>query len=45
LGELDAGDFEGKAWDDYRDMFKNEKERFLNIPTLLFTSISDHLHE
>jgi len=25
LGELDAGDFEGKAWDDYRDMFKNEK--------------------
>lgn len=30
LGELDAGDFEGKPWDEYRGMFKNEKERFLN---------------
>ncbi|MEK7105757.1 MAG: class I tRNA ligase family protein, partial [Patescibacteria group bacterium] len=30
LGELDAGEFEGKPWDEYRDMFKNEKERFLN---------------
>ncbi len=30
LGELDAGEFNGKSWDEYRDMFKNEKERFLN---------------
>jgi isoleucyl-tRNA synthetase len=30
LGELDAGDFEGKPWDEYRLMFKNEKDRFLN---------------
>ncbi|HEV7702123.1 MAG TPA: class I tRNA ligase family protein [Candidatus Paceibacterota bacterium] len=30
LGELDAGDFEGKPWDEYRRMFKNERERFLN---------------
>ncbi len=29
LGELDAGDFEGKPWDEYRNMFKNEEERFL----------------
>ncbi len=28
LGELDAGEFEGKPWDEYRGMFKNEKERF-----------------
>lgn len=30
LGELDAGDFEGKPWDQYRRMFKDERERFLN---------------
>ncbi len=30
LGELNAGDFEGKPWDEYGKMFKNEKERFLN---------------
>ncbi len=30
LGELDAGEFNDKAWDDYRDMFKDERERFLN---------------
>ncbi len=29
LGELDAGDFEGKPWDEFRTMFKNEEERFL----------------
>jgi isoleucyl-tRNA synthetase len=29
LGELDAGDFEGKSWDEYRDMFIDEKQRFL----------------
>ncbi|MEK7539047.1 MAG: class I tRNA ligase family protein [Patescibacteria group bacterium] len=30
LGELDAGDFEGKPWDEYKSMFKNARERFLN---------------
>ncbi|MEI7709412.1 MAG: class I tRNA ligase family protein [bacterium] len=30
LGELDAGDFEGKPWDEYRSMFKNERQRFLD---------------
>jgi isoleucyl-tRNA synthetase len=30
LGELDAGEFEGKPWDKYREMFKDEKDRFLN---------------
>lgn len=29
FGELDAGEFEGKPWDEYRDMFKNERERFV----------------
>ena len=28
LGEINAGDFEGKPWDEYRRMFKDEKERF-----------------
>jgi len=30
LGELNAGDFEGKPWNEYRGMFKNERERFVN---------------
>jgi isoleucyl-tRNA synthetase len=30
LGELNAGDFEGKPWDEYRKMFKNERDRFLD---------------
>ncbi len=30
LGELDAGDFEGKPWDEYRKMFKDERQRFLD---------------
>ncbi len=29
LGEVDAGDFEGKPWDEYRRMFKDERQRFL----------------
>ncbi|MDO8659990.1 MAG: class I tRNA ligase family protein, partial [Candidatus Parcubacteria bacterium] len=30
LGELRAGDFEGKPWDEYHKMFKDERTRFLN---------------
>ncbi len=30
LVELNAGDFEGKPWDEYRGMFKNEKDRFMS---------------
>lgn len=29
LAELDAGNFEGKTWDEYRSMFKDERERFV----------------
>jgi len=28
LGEIDAGDFDGKPWDEYRGMFKDEEQRF-----------------
>ncbi len=30
LSEINAGDFEGKNWDEYKDLFKDAKERFFS---------------
>ncbi len=30
LSEIDAGDFEGKNWDEYKNLFKDAKERFFS---------------